>query len=482
MSRESSSLKSALDNPEVVLEKLQSEINLGRVAGPFSFRPLPNLQCSPIGLVPKHLPGSFRLIHNLSFPSGDSLNDFIPKEDCRVTYASFDTAVELAMSVGDHSYLAKTDIKSAFRLLPVAPADYELLGFQFQGQFYYDKCLPMGCAKSCALFELFSSFLEFQVKRVSASDAITHYLDDFLFIGPSLDQCAFLLASFKDICAQLRVPLAEEKTAGPCQVITYLGLEIDTIKRIIRVPDGKVLSLKEKIRSALARKKLSLKEIQSLVGSLNFVCRAVAPGRAFTRRLVGLSRGLRKPHHKVRVTTGAKLDLLMWLEFLDHFNGVSPFRLLGWQDNNVLELFTDASASIGFGGFFDGHWFHGRWTPELLALSPSIAFCEFYPLVLAVFCWASHLANRRVRFRTDNEAVVAIINKQSSGCDRIMHLVRMFVCQCLRYNITFKAVHIPGVHNDIADSLSRFQVARFRSLAPQADLTMTAIPDLLRAC
>ena len=100
--------------------------------------------------------------------------------------------------------------------------------------------------------------------------------------------------------------------------------------------------------------------------------------------------------------------------------------------------------------------------------------------MIAVHCWGSQLAQRKVLFRTDNEAVVHIINKQSSTCDQIMQLVRAFVCQCLRFNITFKAVHIPGVHNEIADSLSRFQVHRFRALAPQADIAMTPLPDLLR--
>ena len=47
---------------------LDSEIALGRIAGPFFERPFPNLQCSPIGLVPKREPNSFRLIHHLSFP------------------------------------------------------------------------------------------------------------------------------------------------------------------------------------------------------------------------------------------------------------------------------------------------------------------------------------------------------------------------------------------------------------------------------
>ena len=140
------------------------------------------------------------------------------------------------------------------------------------------------------------------------------------------------------------------------------------------------------------------------------------------------------------------------------------------MDNDIVELFTYAAASIGFGGYFNGKWFQARWAPEVLVLSPSIAFLEFYPL--PVYCWGHLLANRKVRFWTDNIAVVHIINKQSSRCDMIMHLVRLFVCRCLRYNLSFRAVHVPGVQNDIADSLSRFQVARFRAVAPRADCTM----------
>ena len=261
--------------------------------------------------------------------------------------------------MGRNAWLAKTDIKSAFRLLPVAPSDYELLGFQFQNMYYYDMCLPMGCSISCALFETFSTFLEFHIKRVLETNSITHYLDDFLLIGNSMAHCEVLMSTFKEVCAQLGVPLAAEKTEGPCHKITYLGLVIDAVKREVRVPGDKINALRSKIQSFWGRNKLSLKEIQSLVGSLNFVCRAIAPGRAFIRRLIGLTRGLRKPHHKVRVTPGAKLDLLMWLEFLDHFNGISVFRDRDWQDNDTLELFTDAAASIGFGGFFGGQWFQG---------------------------------------------------------------------------------------------------------------------------
>ena len=267
-----------------------------------------------------------------------------------------------------------------------------------------------------------------------------------------------------------------EKTTSPSQSLVFLGLEIDSVNGQVRVPRDKVQALRSQIQATLHKAKATLKEIQSLIGSLNFVCRAIAPGRAFTRRLIALTRGVRRSHYKVRISAGAKLDLLTWLEFLDHFNGISPFRHNLSGDNGVFELFTDAAASIGFGGFFGGKWFQGRWPPALLDNPPSIAFLEFYPLVVAVHCWSNLLANRKVRFRTDNSAVVYIINNQSSRCDQIMQLVRNFVCHCLMHNIVFKAVHVPGVHNDIADSLSRFQVDRFRALAPGADSTMTPIP------
>lgn len=56
-------------------------------------------------------------------------------------------------------------IKNAFCLLPIHPGDFDLLGFKFKNQFYFDKCLPMGCSISCAIFEKFSTFLQWVVKE-----------------------------------------------------------------------------------------------------------------------------------------------------------------------------------------------------------------------------------------------------------------------------------------------------------------------------
>ena len=153
-------LLSALQNPNAVNEKLNKEINLGRIVGPFNTWPLPSLRISPLGLIPKKTPGEYHLIHHLSFPFSKSVNFHIPKIVSSVHYASIHDAVRLIRRTGRGCELAKTDIKNTFRLIPVSPTDYDLLGMFWENQFYYDRCLPMGCASSCKILETFSSALE----------------------------------------------------------------------------------------------------------------------------------------------------------------------------------------------------------------------------------------------------------------------------------------------------------------------------------
>ena len=83
--------------------------------------------------------------------------------------------------------MAKTDIKSAFRIIPVHSDDHPLLGMKWDNLYYYDRCLPMGCSSSCAIFEAFSTALEWiAINRLGAS-SVLHILDDFLFIAESSD-------------------------------------------------------------------------------------------------------------------------------------------------------------------------------------------------------------------------------------------------------------------------------------------------------
>ena len=130
------------------------------------------------------------MIHHLSYPHGESVNDYIDPQLCSVQYTSFDEAVKLIQDLGRHCKLFKVDIKSAFRLIPVKPTDFELLGFKFNDMFYFDKALPFGASISCSTFERFARFLEFAALTEMPGSHLIHYLDDFLGLGSNLsDMC-----------------------------------------------------------------------------------------------------------------------------------------------------------------------------------------------------------------------------------------------------------------------------------------------------
>ena len=470
-------LLSATQNPAAVNDKLSKEINLGRIAGPFVTQPLPSLHISPLGLIPKKTPGEFRLIHHLSFPFGNSINSHIPTEASSVHYASIDDAIRLIRRTGRGCALAKTDVKNAFRLIPISPGDYDLLGIFWEGKFYFDKCLPMGASSSCKIWEAFSTALEWIARYKLDIPGILHLLDDFLIIDNTLSSCANNLTKFLGLCGELGVPMAPEKTVGPSTVLSFAGIELDTCKMEARLPQDKLCKCTTLIQLFLQRKKVSLRELQSLVGLLNFTCSVVVPGRTFLRRMINLTVGIRRPTHLIRLTRAVKADLKLWLDFLTNYNGKSFFLDFHWLSSTHLHLYTDASGSLGYGAVFGRKWLYGPWPANWT--SKNIIVLEMFPIVISMILWAAELADKCITFHTDNQALSEVINKKSTKDKELLVLLRALVLSCLTHNILFKAVHIPGVLNTKADALSRLQVTKFKSLATDMALEPTAVPHHL---
>lgn len=481
--RDAKNLRSALAHPDILEQKINAEILAGRVAGPFLERPLSNLIISPLGLVPKKQEGEFRMIHHLSYPEGGSVNDYIDPNLASVQYTSFDEAIALVQKLGRNCKLFKMDLKNAFRNLPVHPRDFHLLGFTFMENFYFDKALVFGASISCAIFERFARFLEFCVKSKMSSGELIHYLDDYLGGNLCYASCKSNMQIFQEVMSELGVPLAEEKTEGPTEILVFLGLLLNSKDMTVRIPSEKIAQIREKILYVLSKQKVTLKEMQSLIGSLNFCCRAIAMGRPFCRRLIDKTCGLTKPFHHLRITQGIRRDLQMWLHFFQRHNGISVFHDRLWLSNADVQLFTDSAGGVGlgFGIYFQGHWCQAKWPMDwhVSGITDSITVLELFPIVVAMFLWGSELKNKRILFNCDNLAVVHILNKLTSKSEHVMCLVRLMTLRCLQQNVIIKASHLEGAKNLICDSLSRFQLTRFRELAPEADQNPAQVPSLL---
>ena len=93
------------------------------------------------------------------------------------------------------------------------------------------------------------------------------------------------------------------------------------------------------------RRKVTLRELHSLLGLLNFTCSVIVPGRAFLRRLIDLNKGAKRLYHHIHLSKEAKSDMATWLTFLDRFNDKTFFLCDKWELSSSLELLTDAAGS-----------------------------------------------------------------------------------------------------------------------------------------
>ena len=122
-------------------------------------------------------------------------------------------------------------------------------------------------------------------------------------------------------------------------------------------------------------------------------------------------------------------------------------------------------------------WFYGAWST--VQARQSIAYQELFPVVIAAHLWGSLWARKHILFRSDNEAVVAILMTRTSKVPALMHLLHDLLLLAARWGFTFTAAHVPGVENKIADAIFRFCWQEFRQLAQEAHSSPCPIPQLL---
>ena len=185
-------MASVYDHPSVVHEYLANECAHGRVFGPFDTLPVPSLRLSKFGVIPKrNQENKWRLIVDLSSPTDQSINDGIDAYNCSMSYVTVDDIAASVLALGRGALLAKSDIKHAYRQIPVHPQDRILLGLQWQGQFYVDATLPFGLRSAPLIFSAVADAVEW-VMRTSGVKHIFHYIDDFVIVGPpNSDGCSF---------------------------------------------------------------------------------------------------------------------------------------------------------------------------------------------------------------------------------------------------------------------------------------------------
>ncbi|MCP4262038.1 MAG: hypothetical protein GY774_31735, partial [Planctomycetes bacterium] len=365
------------DHLEKVSDLIDSRVRMGIIAGPFEVPP-PGIILSPLAAIPKKESGKVRLIHNLSFPYGDSVNSHTPRDFCTVHYETLDDCLKIVSLLGKNSLIAKADLADAYNCLLVSKLDFKFLGFSWKSKFYFGKTLPMGAGISCQQFERLSTAVQWILRAELHIEHMSHILDDFMFFGPEGSlQCSQSLKKFFILADSLGLPVKKEKTVFPSTCVELHGLMVNTRTMTLSVPPDKVAKALSLIDELLPLRCVTLRRVQSLAGVLSFFTRALPSARCFIRRIFDLFKGVTRPSHHVRLNAPAKADLRMWKVFLTQFNGTNIISHLHWSVDPEFQLFSDASGR-GFSAIFGSNWFVGHFPTHWL--DKSIAIKEMVPI------------------------------------------------------------------------------------------------------
>ena len=323
-------------------------------------------------------------------------------------------------------------------------------------ELYPDKQLSFGLRSAPLLFNDYADAFEW-ILRDNGLCNVIHYLDDFLIVGlPGSPECQQHLDLLLRLCDELGIPLVVDKIAGPSTSLSFLGILLDTTTMQACLPSDKLSRLSQELEIWQSKKSCTRKELEHLIGVLQFACKVVPQGRPFVRRMIDLLCVAQKPFHHIRLNKEFKSDLLWWSTYVETWNGIS---LLGLGSLLVpsLNVFSDASGGFGCGAVWGILWLQGHWPPDWAGVNIMHMAKELVPVVLAGAIWGSRWSGHYVCFHVDNLSVVVALKKGSSKepSGIVMHLLRCLSFFSAHFQFTFSSVHVPGFCNGVADAISR---------------------------
>ena len=299
---------------------------------------------------------------------------------CSVKYNDLDHAVVTSMKIlkmerVNQLFYAKSDFSNAFRILAIKIGHQQFLVLKATHPvthvvFYFiDKCLPFGSSISCTHFQSFSDaikhIIDWKIVKVLSIriPSTTNYLDDFLFIAKTLQLFNSIVSLFLQICSQIGCPIADEKTEWALQLLVFLGILLNGKSLLLSLPWDKRVKALSQLQEAISKRKVTVKTVQNLTGTLNFLHRAIVLGRAFTQgmydRLAGNKTSVLKPHHHIYLNQQFITDCKLWMNFLTDIDNEKLYRpfvdLCSTQFDHlkVQNFYSDASRSeiLGMGPF-----------------------------------------------------------------------------------------------------------------------------------
>ena len=374
--------KGATDYPDQLKKYITKEQEYGAVMGPYTKIPFThNIGISPLSSRPKKGSDERRVILDLSFPIGKAVNDEIPKDNylkfaAKLSFPRTDDFALRIFQLGKGCYMFKVDLSRYFRQIPLDLGDYSLIGYVIKGQIFFDKVLPMGLRSAPYIAQRLTNAIAYIHRQMEWF--LLNYVYDF--VGAEIkDKIWESFNALTSLLETLKVETSKDKMVPPTTRLEFLGITFDSDTMTMEISQTKLEEIKQEVSSWLLRTTACRREIESLIGKLQFVAKCIKAGRIFLGRLINWIRGMER-NQQYPIPIEARKDIAWWGRCIQEDNGVSLMWLLKEPDTDTI-IQTDVYPK-GYGGICGSEYFRGRFQKQLQ--NHNIAILEMWAVMVVL--------------------------------------------------------------------------------------------------
>ena len=279
---------------------------------------------------------------------------------------------------------------------------------------------------------------------------IVAYIDDFLIITETFEECRQALATLLSLLRKLGFMINWNKVVDPCQQIVFLGVEIDSILLCLRLPADKLEAFRKELAHFSKLKRASKHQLQQLAGRLNWAAAVVRGGRVYLRNVINMINRLKSKRSRVCLSQDVQEDIQWWHSFIQLFNGKSAVL-----DSTPITCVYTVACGKGAGAYFIDDWAYCNWArdwPEMADLH--INHKEALAVALACYRWCHLWTGKKILILSDNQTAVSTINRGTSRDRRVMDTLRGVFWLSAIFGFHLCARYFPGHQNVTADCVS----------------------------
>ena len=445
---------SAIRFPADISRFFEKELSFGAIVGPFIKPPFyPWNRVNPLMSRPKRDSEQSRVILDLSYPEGQSVNAGIPSgwldgEEFKMKLPGpWDLADEICR-LGRGALLYKVDLSRAYRQLRSCPLDWPLLTMGWEGQYFVDVAVPFGLRHGASACQRTTEAVA-DVVADEAGARIWAYIDDS--VGAALPVSAVshydcLLSSM----SRLGLQAAPEKCIAPTTRLCWIGVIFDSILMQMQIEPDRIEEALQWCEEVLVVAQVNRRKFQQFMGKLQYATRCTSGTRVFMNRLLDFMSTLHLTQ-QAPLPLSAGQDIAWVRTFLKQFNGCTMIR------SRVASVVVCIDACPrGLGGVWWGEQFYRVPLPESIkGLGLPISSIECYNLLVALRLWVSSWRALTVLIFSDNWATVCAMQLGRAQDSLISSVMREAWLLAALGDVELVIRHLPGADMGVADALSR---------------------------